>query len=100
MNLRSTENMSKKEKNHLDTLLEVEINLLKNELEILRQEIEKNSSSLHNQMDKQASLVEWLLKEVAQKLVERNMAFPVIRHTIDLLEEELRGIFYGSGRGE
>ena len=79
-------NMGKKIKIDSRCLYELEIDMLKQEIEILRQEkiLERERT----------------LKEVAQKLVERNMAFPVIRHTIDLLEEELRGIFYGSGRGE
>jgi hypothetical protein len=37
-----------------------------------------------------------ILKDVATRLTGRNMAFPVIREIIDIPEEELRGIFYGS----
>lgn len=60
----------------------IEVELLKKEVEILKQEkiLERERT----------------LKEVATKLTKRNMAFPVIREIIDLPEEELRGIFYGS----
>ena len=74
-------NMGKKIKIDSRCLYELEIDMLKQEIEILRQEkiLERERT----------------LKEVAKKLVKRNMAFPVIRHIIDLPEEELRGIFYG-----
>ncbi len=62
---------------------ELELALLRQEIEILKQEqrIEKDN----------------LLKDIAKKLTARNMAFPVIREIIDLPEEELQGIFYGPG---
>ena len=61
----------------------LELTLLRQEIEILKQEqrIEREN----------------LLKDITKNLVARNMAFPVIREIIDLPEEELRGIFYGSG---
>ena len=60
----------------------LELTLLRQEVEILKQEMLLQR--------------ETLLKEIATKLTARNMAFPVIREIIDLPEEELRGIFYGS----
>ena len=62
---------------------DIEKTLLRQEIEILKQEqrIEREN----------------LLKDITKNLVARNMAFPVIREIIDLPEEELRGIFYGSG---
>ena len=61
----------------------LELTLLRQEIEILKQEqrIEREN----------------LLKDITKNLVARNMAFPVIREIIDLPEGELRGIFYGSG---
>ena len=71
--------MSNKEYKNFAAL---EVELLKQEIAILKQEklLER----------------ERVLKEVAEKLTRRNMAFPVIREIIDLPEAELRGIFYGS----
>ena len=63
------------------------------EIDILKQEIDVLKQEKHLERER-------TLKEVAKKLVRKNMAFPVIRDIIDLPEEELRGIFYGSGRGE
>lgn len=60
----------------------LELTLLRQEVEILKQEMLLQR--------------ETLLKEIATKLTARNMAFPVIREIIDLPEEELRGILYGS----
>ena len=62
---------------------DLELKILKQEVEILKQEkiLERERT----------------LKEVAVKLNKRNMAFPIIRDIVDLPEEELRGIFYGSG---
>lgn len=57
------------------TLLRQEIEILKQEMRLQREEI---------------------LKEIATRLTTKNMAFPLIREIIDLPEEELRGIFYGS----
>ena len=60
----------------------LELTLLRQEIMILKQE--------------QRLEREKLLKDIARKLTSKNMAFPVIRDIIDLPEEELRGIFYGS----
>ena len=74
-------------------------NMLKNtsfdelELTLLRQEIDILKKEQRIEKDK-------LLKDIAKKLTARNMAFPVIREIVDLPEEELRGIFYGSGSKE
>ena len=61
---------------------DLESTILKQEIEILKQE---------KRLERERAL-----KEVATKLAARNMAFPVIRDIVDLPEEELRGIFYGS----
>ena len=59
------------------------------EFTFLRQEVEILKQEMLLQREK-------LLKEIDTKLTARNMTFPVIREIIDLPEEELRGIFYGS----
>lgn len=61
----------------------LELALLRQEIAILKQE---------KRLER-----ERLLKDIAVKLTAKNMAFPIIRELIDLPEEELRGIFYGSG---
>lgn len=74
--------MTKNKQNDYKNFAALEVELLKQEIEILKQEkiLER----------------ERVLKEIAIKLTKRNMAFPVIRDIIDIPEEELRGIFYGS----
>jgi len=59
------------------------------ELTLLRQEIEILKQDKRLEREK-------LLKDIAAKLAGKNMAFPIIRELIDLPEAELRGIFYGS----
>jgi len=73
--------MTKNKPNNInfDTL---EKTLLRQEIEILKQEMLLQR--------------EEVLKDVATRLTGRNMAFPVIREIVDLPEEELRAIFYGS----
>ena len=61
---------------------ELELTLLRQEIEILKQEMRLEKGEI--------------LKDITKKLVAKNMAFPLIREIIDLPEEELRGIFYGS----
>lgn len=58
-------------------------------ISILEQEIE----ALKQEKDLQK---EEILKGVEKRLVSKNMAFPVIRDVVDLPEEEIRGIFYGT----
>ena len=66
----------------LKDLSKIESQILRQEIEVLKQEhsLEKEN----------------LLKDIARKLVSKNMAFPIIRDIIPLPEGELRGIFYGS----
>ena len=61
---------------------DIETSLLKQEIAILKQEkvLER----------------EQLLKDIAHRLTKKNMAFPIIREIVDLPEQELRGIFYGT----
>lgn len=60
---------------------QIEVTLLRQEIEILKQE---------NDLQKQE-----ILKDIARRLTKKNMAFPIIREIVDLPEQELRGIFYG-----
>ena len=61
---------------------DIETSLLKKEIAILKQEkvLER----------------EQFLKDIAHRLTKKNMAFPIIREIVDLAEQELRGIFYGT----
>ena len=60
---------------------QIEVVLLRQEISILKQEkiLER----------------EQLLKDIAYRLIKKNMAFPIIREIVDLPEQELRGMFYG-----
>ena len=68
--------------NTYKSFADIEVDLLKQEIKILQEE---------KRLER-----EKVLKEIAKKLIERNMAFPIIRDIVDLPEEELRDIFYGS----
>ena len=60
---------------------QIEVALLRQEISILKQEkiLER----------------EQLLKDIAYRLIKKNMAFPIIREIVNLPEQELRGMFYG-----
>lgn len=62
-------------------LQDIELNFLRNRTYELEEE---------KKFEKQE-----VLKEVARRLVSRNMAYPVIRDIVGLPEEELSVIFYG-----
>jgi len=66
------------------------------ELEIMASSREKTLWWIKHILKQEKALErEQILKDIAQRLTKRNMAFPIIREIVDLPEQELSGIFYG-----